>query len=281
MRFAWYMHSAPSILEFRGERIPRLVAGTAQRGMAYGIGNEAGAPCQCRVESVVEAALNGGIRFFDTAQAYGESERFLGSAFRSLNAIGSVRVVSKLNPSLSPVDSKAVLQSVKESVEMLGGPLWALLLHRPAWLDVWDMGLGEALQEARRQGLVRYLGASIFTVEEARRALEHERLDAVQIPASAWDQRMLRAGVFRLAAARGKVCFVRSIFLQGLLALPPQVVAGRLEFASRAAEQWERVARKYSSPPIALAVRYALALPAPVVVGMETVEQIRANAALF
>ena len=103
----------------------------------------------------------------------------------------------------------------------------------------------------------------------------------VQAPASAWDQRMLREGIFRLAAGRNKLCFVRSIFLQGLLTLPPEAVATRLGFAQRAAEQWTRLTTRSLLSAEALAVRSALSLPAPIVVGMETVDQVRENARLF
>jgi aryl-alcohol dehydrogenase-like predicted oxidoreductase len=270
-----------SSVEWRGNSIPRLVAGTAQLGMRYGIANHAGSLSQSSATEVVEAALDCRIRFFDTAQAYGRSEEFLGAALRDLAATNEVHVISKLDPGLSPTDSSAVLQSVEQSVERTGGPLWAMLLHRPEWLAAWDHGLGSALDEAQRQGLVRYLGASVYSVEEARRTLEHEAMDIVQAPASAWDQRMLREGIFRLASGQNKLCFARSIFLQGLLTLQPEAVAARLGFAQRAAERWARLIGRSSFSAEALAVRCALSVPGPIVVGMETAHQVRENARLF
>jgi len=249
--------------------------------MRYGIANRAGPPSQSRATEVIEAALDCRIRFFDTAQAYGTSEAFLGDALRQLGATNYVHVISKLDPGLAPADSRAVLGSVEQSVERIGSPLWAILLHRPDWLAAWDQGVGTALGEAQRQGLVRYLGASVYSVDEARRVLEHDAMDMVQAPASAWDQRLLRQGIFRLAAGRNKLCFVRSIFLQGLLTLPPEAVATRLGFAQRAAEQWTRLTARSLLSAEALAVRSALSLPAPIVVGMETVDQVRENARLF
>jgi aryl-alcohol dehydrogenase-like predicted oxidoreductase len=249
--------------------------------MKYGIANSTGGPSESRASRVIEAALDCGIRFFDTAQAYGESEFFLGAAIRRLGAANRVHVISKLDPALSPSDSQALLRSVEASAERLGGPLWAMLLHRPAWLGVWDEGLGAALREAQQQGLVKYLGASVDTVEEARKALAHQAMEIVQLPANAWDQRMLRAGIFRIATAQEKLCFVRSIFLQGVLTLPAEMVASRLELAYRASEQWESVTQKCASSAEALAVRSVLSLPAAIVVGMETADQVRVNARLF
>jgi aryl-alcohol dehydrogenase-like predicted oxidoreductase len=274
--------SAPaSSIEWMGNCIPRLVAGTAQLGMRYGIANQAGAPSQSSATEVVEAALDCRIRFFDTAQAYGNSEAFLGQSLRELGATNDVHVISKLDPGLTPTDSRAVWQSVEQSVERIGGPLWAMLLHRPDSLAAWDQGVGTTLGEAQRQGLVQYLGASVYSVDEARRTLEHKAMDIVQVPASAWDQRMLRQGIFRLAAGRNKLCFVRSIFLQGLLTLAPEAVATRLGFAQRAAERWAELAARASFSPAALAVRCALPLNGPIVAGMESADQVRENARLF
>ena len=63
--------------------------------------------------------------------------------------------------------------------------------------------------------------------------------------------------------------------------MPPEAVATRLGFAQRAAEQWTRLTARSLLSAEALAVRSALSLPAPIVVGMETVDQVRENARLF
>jgi aryl-alcohol dehydrogenase-like predicted oxidoreductase len=249
--------------------------------MPYGIANRVAAPSFAGAVRVVEAALECGIRFFDTAQAYGKSEAFLGAAFRELGSTGCVQVISKLDLALNPTDPGAVLRSVEASVERLESPLWAILLHRADWLGVWEQGLGSALVEAQRRGLVRYLGVSVYTVDEARRVLAHQAMQVVQAPFNAWDQRTYREGVFQLTAARDKLCFVRSVFLQGLLTLPLEAAASRLWFARTASGRWDALARRFAVPREELAVRCALALAAPVVVGMETVGQVRANARLF
>ena len=63
---------------WRNEGVSRFVLGTAQLGMKYGICNSHGQPDEQECLSIVETAWNSGIRFFDTAQAYQESEKVLG-----------------------------------------------------------------------------------------------------------------------------------------------------------------------------------------------------------
>src|SRR5467141_3083494 len=74
----------------------RLVLGAAQFGMPYGIANTAGQPDSSTIIEIVSAVWSRGVRFFDTAQAYGASEEALGQALMRLSIGGEACVVSKL-----------------------------------------------------------------------------------------------------------------------------------------------------------------------------------------
>jgi len=260
----------------------RVVLGTAQLGMPYGIANVSGRPGRNDAVRVIEAAWQHRVHTFDTAQAYGDSERVLGEAIEELGLGDEARVVTKLHPELSPQAGAAIVESIANSVSRLRvKQLWGLLLHRPGWLEFWNAGLGAAIGEAHRRGLFEHFGVSVYTVEEAQAALEHAAVALVQLPANAWDQRALSAGIFRLAAQRGKMCQVRSIYLQGLLVLSPEEVAARLPLAKPAADRWHSLAAELDLTPAELAMRFALCLPAPLVIGMETVDQVKRNAAML
>jgi aryl-alcohol dehydrogenase-like predicted oxidoreductase len=152
-----------------------------------------------------------------------------------------------------------------------------MLLHRAEWLDLWDRGVGEALRKSQERGIVRYVGASVYTVEEARRVLEHPEIDLIQVPCNAWDQRMKTAGILQLAKRSGKLCFIRSIYLQGLLTMPPNRIAERLPHARLAAERWHEICAEYGVGPVELAMRFALSLQCPLIVGVESEEQVLAT----
>ena len=67
----------------------RLVLGTVQLGMPYGIANRLGKPSQEVATSIVRTAWSKGIREFDTAQGYGDSETVLGKACVKLGGFGN------------------------------------------------------------------------------------------------------------------------------------------------------------------------------------------------
>jgi aryl-alcohol dehydrogenase-like predicted oxidoreductase len=269
-------------IRWRGEEVSRLVLGTAQLGMAYGIANVSGQPSADLAREIVRRAWEGGVRFFDTAQGYGRSEKVLGAALAGLGLAEEARVVTKLSPELDRCDARGIREAVEASVRRLGGrPLWGLMLHREGWLDVWDGPLGHTMRALRDGGLVKYLGASVYSAARAKEALSHEDIDILQIPASAWDGRMEDAGVFRLAGANDRLCFVRSIYLQGLLALAPRDVETRLPPAGPVARRWHGLAESLGVSVRLLAMRLALAMGAPLVVGAETIEQIGENLAML
>lgn len=269
-------------ITWKGELISRFVLGAAQLGMDYGIANVRGQPNEEFAYEIVKTALGYGVNCFDTAQAYGSSEVVLGRALRYSGAGPDIKIVSKLSPKLQPTDSEAVEQSIKASCHNLGvDQLWCLMLHRADWLDLWSKGLGQILCRSKQAGRVRYLGVSVYTSDDARRALEHADIQVIQVPCSLWDQRMLREGIFDLAKKKDKLCFVRSIYLQGLLLLSPDDVAKRLPVAKEASQRWYELAVQFGTSPKHLSISFGLSLSMPLVIGVESVQQFNENAQLF
>ncbi len=97
-------------IAWRGERIPRFVLGTAQLGIEYGIANRSGRPQNRQACSIVQAAWESGVRFFDTAQDYGNAESVLGDAFEEIRARtgNEPRVITKLSHQVEASDPAAV-----------------------------------------------------------------------------------------------------------------------------------------------------------------------------
>ncbi|MBU1694400.1 MAG: aldo/keto reductase [Verrucomicrobia bacterium] len=269
-------------LTWREESVSRMVLGTAQLGLNYGIANTDDKPAADESREIIKAAWGGGACFFDTAQGYGDSEKVLGQFLKEAGVVDQAGVITKLDPGLNPENPNEIYDSIVRSADRLGKrPLWAVLLHRAEWLRFLAGGLGEALKKARRDNLVRFLGVSVYTVEEARQVLTFEEMDVLQIPCNAWDQRMLASGLLAEARKKDRLCFVRSIYLQGLLLMTAAQVAARLPDAAKAAECWWAVAEKLHIPPAELAMRFALSLDCPLVIGAERAEQVRTNVNLM
>jgi aryl-alcohol dehydrogenase-like predicted oxidoreductase len=267
-------------------RLP-LVLGTAQLGLKYGIANKDGKPNLKGALEIVAEAWGKGIRFFDTARAYGDSERVLGRCFKEiLGRKGQVEpaVITKLDPSINLSHADHILKEVETSLENLGvDALWGLMLHRESLLDRWGQPLAAAVAKLKHEKKIGYFGVSVYSPERAIQALKMASMDFIQLPFNVLDQRPLEHGLFELAKKNGKEVFVRSVYLQGLLLLNPDDLPPKMFFAKRALNEFVAVSGQSKIPPRLLAMAFSVqkAPLAHVLVGCETPAQVRENVSLF
>ena len=123
-------------------------------------------------ERVVGAALDAGITFFDTADAYGsmKSEEFLGRALgnRRREAIVATKFGTKIDEKRQGAHPDYVLRAAEDSLRRLGTDYIDLYqLHRPDPAVPIADTLG-ALDQLVKAGKVREIGCSNFSVAELR-----------------------------------------------------------------------------------------------------------------
>jgi aryl-alcohol dehydrogenase-like predicted oxidoreductase len=258
----------------------RLVLGTAQLGMPYGIANNIGQPNFEMALSIIKTAWEYGIREFDTAQAYGESEAVLGRAFASLGISNDVRIITKLNPKLDSHRGQDIKRAVDKSLERLQVPrLYGIMLHREEWLDDLNHGLKKTLQTLVHDGIVQHLGVSLYTPAKALWALESDIFEMIQVPANLLDHRFADAGVFALANEKRKQVYIRSVFLQGLLLMKPENLPANMAFARSTLDKLDSLCAQYSFSRQELALLYIKGQypQARIIAGAETQAQLEQN----
>ena len=116
--------------------ISKLILGTVQFGLNYGIANSEGKPDLSKVRSILRRAVDHGIRVLDTAAAYGDSETVIGTLLGEDPALKRhFQVVSKIPPlpkDASPEQLRSFIgNSVDTSLRRLGlDSLYGILFHR-------------------------------------------------------------------------------------------------------------------------------------------------------
>lgn len=213
----------------------RLVLGSAQWGMPYGIANHSGPPNIGELEIMLARARAAGVRSIDTARAYGESETRVGEVTRSLPSEQGWRVITKLAPDVHAPELgigetlERVAASLAQSRGALGQEtLPVVLLHRFAHRHACGGKLWRTLLAERDAGRIGVLGVSAGSPEEAWAALEDPDIEALQVATSLLDLRLLRQGFFTSARERGRTIYVRSLFLQGVAHLGIEALPGFL-----------------------------------------------------
>ena len=276
----------------RHDRPAELVVGSVQLGLPYGAANRAGLPSREAALRLVRRAANSGIRNFDTARAYGESEERLGEALAGDRA---VRTITKLSPlsGLSPDAARAdviaaVDASIAQSLAALRRDrLDCLLLHRAAHMTAHGGAIWERLIEYLEDGALLSLGVSVQSPAEAIEALVQADVRHLQLPFNLLDWRWREAGVIERLRARPDVTVhARSVFLQGVLAANDASVWPRVAGADpRRLIAWiddtVRDHGRESAADLCLAFVRGQAWIDGVVVGMEAEDQLEANLRFF
>jgi aryl-alcohol dehydrogenase-like predicted oxidoreductase len=132
--------------------------------------------------ATVHAALDAGINFFDTAEAYeaGTSERVLGQALlgRRDQAIIATKVAA------NHLTAEEVIAACERSLHHLQTDYIDLyLIHWPNWQVPLSETVG-ALEKLKEQGKIRAIGVCNFGVQDTTEILQHYPIATNQLPYS-------------------------------------------------------------------------------------------------
>ncbi|MDP3501883.1 MAG: aldo/keto reductase [Myxococcales bacterium] len=156
--------------------------------------------------AVIHAALEAGVRLFDTATAYcavdalGENERLLAKAL-ALHRLGSEAVIVTKGGLRRPGGgwrpdgrAKSILEDAERSAEAVGRVPDVFLLHAPDPSVPWATSI-RALGVVLERGLAKTIGLSNVTVGQLDEALALAPITAVQQGLSIFDDRARLSGV--------------------------------------------------------------------------------------
>jgi len=203
-------------------RVSEISLGAVELGMEYGIG--AGSlsrqPTETEAEFLLNRAIDVGINFIDTARAYGASEEIVGRALRHRRGefYLNTKVASYEQEGLcgEPL-RKRVTQSVRDSLSALRTDVIDVLMIHSASAGVIVRGeLTQILEDVKKSGCIRFLGASVYGEEAALAAIRTGSFDCIQIAYSLLDRRP-EGSVMTAARDRDVGIVARSVLLKGAL----------------------------------------------------------------
>ncbi|GAB3644185.1 aldo/keto reductase [Spirosoma arcticum] len=173
-------------------------------------------------DRILNAAVDGGINFIDTADVYGEgeSEKAVGRLVRSRSE--RIYVATKCGRQLKPhvneaYQPAALRKFVENSLRNMGLETLDLIqLHCPPTEVYYRPEIFEEFDRLKAEGKVQNLGVSVEKVEEALKAIEFPNVTTVQIIFNMFRQRP--AELFFTEAQRRDVgIIVRVPLASGLL----------------------------------------------------------------
>lgn len=271
--------------------VTRLVLGTAQLGMNYGIANESGKPEQGQATAIIKNAIANGVEYLDTANAYGNSEQVIGSALAN-GWRGRAKVITKLSP-LADCPQNADPEVVKAFVDasifascrnLQVRELDVLMLHRAEHFSAWGGAVWQRLLDFKAQNIIHALGVSVQRPDELEQALSFEQIEYIQMPFNILDWRWqdVIPQIKEVKQKRNLTIHVRSALLQGLLVSKDEANWQRANVMdSETAIAWlnERAKSHHRQNNVDLCLAYVNGCDwvDGIALGMESLEQLHDN----
>jgi aryl-alcohol dehydrogenase-like predicted oxidoreductase len=173
----------------------QLGLGLLSIGRPWGAANAA-PPSRSDAFALLERAIDLGIRFFDTAPAYGPSGQIFGEFIRAHGAYSEITIATKFgehwlaDSASTRVDHsfEALKRSLATSLDRLGR-IDLLQVHKATTQSLRSDGLHQALSHATSLGIKRF-GASISDAAAADLACADGRFHYLQFPLSQQNKSM-------------------------------------------------------------------------------------------
>ena len=195
----------------------KLVIGTAQFGLDYGISNQKGKTSLQEAHSILDLMKRKNLFELDTAKTYGDSEKVLGLYFKN-NPQCDWNVTTKI----TEMKNSIVLQ-LKDSEKKLFLKPNILLAHT---LEIFQNSKFQlSVKSLKKKKLVKKMGVSLYSEDDVKRVISSSCIpDIIQLPMNILDTRLYRRGVIDKICNSGIEVHIRSVFLQGLFYLPNKMI---------------------------------------------------------
>lgn len=194
----------------------RVVLGTVQLGMPYGLRAGAGVLPPKVSRRILDHAYSLGIRTFDTAESYGCAPVLLAEWVKNSGNHSEIEIITKVVPEpLATLSARATFAASR----FADCTRVSVFLH----------GAGtEAHWKALKSSAATHLGLSVYETLELKIATSWPGITRVQAPGNVLDHRVIDA-----RSTLPVPLDVRSIYLQGILLQPPEIAEQRLPGAGR------------------------------------------------
>lgn len=251
----------------------KLILGTVQFGLKYGVNNEAGLPSEEVVNAILSAANRFGIKKLDTAAAYGVAEERIGNFHGNIDCRFDIITKFSKDENVNwkeSLENSLSLLKVEKVDSIMFHSFESYKYHKNELKDIVTAGKGI---------LFNKVGVSVYTNEEMESLLNDDLIRVVQLPFNLLDNHLKRGVIIQKLKALGKEIHTRSCFLQGLFFMDENKIPQKIEKLKPFLNEIKQIASANNVHVGNLALQYVLnkAYIDQVLIGVETVEQLKTN----
>jgi aryl-alcohol dehydrogenase-like predicted oxidoreductase len=252
----------------------KIVLGTVQFGLNYGINNNSVIPNNSSIEEILNFSYQNNIHFLDTANIYGNAQVKLGLYHNQ-----RFNIISKF-PYVRNKDEFAF--AFKNTLSQLNvNSIYAYLAHDANNLikypELWSL-----LKVEKSKSKVKKIGFSLYTPEQLLQLLDLNIIpDIVQLPYSLLDRKFEE--YLPILRSKGVEIHSRSVFLQGLYFINPFNLSNKLIGLKNELIQLNKICNDFHIDMNSLALSFVLSNENidKIVIGIDNINQLKMNYHFF
>jgi aryl-alcohol dehydrogenase-like predicted oxidoreductase len=254
--------------------LSKLGLGTGQFGLDQPPGPR-GRPREAEARDILSIAGRSGLSVLEVARGSGTADHLLRGALPQPNPFRIT--LTSIRPDRGPeaVEAELRAQMLRLGVERVDA------IIAPSATDLFSAqgpALWDKLKALKDEGVCRRIGVPVYASDDPVGVARRFKPDLVQAPASLLDQRLLLDGSLAAIAGMGVEVHLRSIFLNGVLFLPPDRAPSHLKAAAGRISRARRLIAEGKSDPLQAALGFALTRPeaSAVLVGVTSAAEMSA-----
>lgn len=254
--------------------LSKLGLGTAQFGLDQPPGPR-GRPREVEARDILSIAGRSGLSVLEVARQTPGADTHLRGALPQPNPFRITLTSIRGDRGPEAVESELRAQMLRLGVERVDTVIVpsATDLFAPGGDALWDR-----LRQLKDAGACKRIGVPVYASDDPVGVARRFKPDVVQAPASLLDQRLLLDGSLATIAEMGVEVHLRSIFLNGVLFLPPDRAPAHLKAAAGRISRARRLIAEGKSDPLQAALGFALTRPeaSAVLVGVTSAAEMSA-----
>ncbi len=258
--------------------VNKIILGTVQLGLNYGINNTNGKPSTDEAMAILNLAHDSGISILDTAEAYGNSQEIIG-LFHKKHPDKKFEVITKLSQ-IENITNTTLKQLVENNIKTLQvANLYCYMFHHfDEFLEKKE--LIKELLVLKKEKKIQKIGISIYDNSELSYILENTTyFDIVQVPFNLLDNASIKKELLEKAKQKNIEIHVRSVFLQGLFFKPLDQLPEKLKVLEKEIIKLQNIQKENEIDMATLALKYTLEKKYIdyCLIGVDSVAQLKNN----
>ncbi len=254
----------------------KIILGTVQFGLNYGINNNVGRTSFENVLKILNFSYDNGIRYLDTAEAYGDSHERIGK-FHSLHKKKTFKIITKFCLNRDDLPNNFI-KRVNQNIETLKVKnIYCYMFHNFSDFKSHYILNKSKLHYLKSEKIIEKIGVSVHSNLEVKEVLKNNEIDLIQVPYNLLDNFNKRNEIFLKAKNKNVEIHTRSVFLQGLFFKKTNTLNGRMLVFKEYLDRINNLFNKYKINDIALNYAFSNSSVDGVLFGVDNVDQLKKN----